>query len=258
MTPKRSAREISDMPLLDHFRPPLRGERRWKSFHSMWAGAIANQLNRDLLPPRYFAEVEVDVTSRVEVDVGTVDLEYDRAAPVAAAEGQNGGTATLTARPWAPPAPEFQIPAVFPDTIEVLVYNTEAGPTVVAAVELVSPRNKDRPEARRAFAAKCAACLQQGLGLVTVDVVTERRANLHNELIRLLEAAEQFLLPEPMYAVAYRPFRRPAEESIHTWPVELRVGDPLPTLPLALDKGMVVPLDLEASYTEARQRLRLP
>lgn len=247
------------MPLLDHFRPPLRGERRWKSFHSMWAGAIAYQLNRDLLPPRYFAEVEVDVTSRVEVDVGTVDLEYDRTTPSAATESQSGGTATLTARPWAPPAPEFQIPAVFPDTIEVLVYNTETGPTVVAAVELVSPRNKDRPEARRAFAAKCAACLQQGLGLVTVDVVTERRANLHNELIRVMEAAEQFLLPpEPLYAVAYRPFRRPPEESIHVWPVEVRIGGALPTLPLALDKGMIVPLDLQASYNEACQRLRLP
>ena len=36
------------------------------------------------------------------------------------------------------------MPAIFPDSIEVLVYNSEAGPVLVAAVELISPANKDR------------------------------------------------------------------------------------------------------------------
>ena len=55
-----------------------------------------------------------------------------------------------------------------------------------AAIELVSPGNKDRPEARRAFAAKCAGYLTAGVGLVVVDIVTDRLANLHNELIELM------------------------------------------------------------------------
>jgi hypothetical protein len=35
----------------------------------------------------------------------------------------------------------------------------------VAAIEIVSPANKDRPEHRRKFVAKCAALLQQGVSV---------------------------------------------------------------------------------------------
>jgi hypothetical protein len=48
------------MPLLDHFHPPLLGPRRWEGFHHSWATFIAQQLNRDVLPPDYYAEVEID------------------------------------------------------------------------------------------------------------------------------------------------------------------------------------------------------
>jgi hypothetical protein len=154
------------------------------------------------------------------------------------------------------------MPALYPDSVEALVYNSEA--VLVGAIELISPGNKDRPETRRSFAAKCATYLQQGVGLVTIDVVTERHANLHNELVDLLGLGDEFLLPpDPLFAVAYRPIRRevkrdePLVEQTHVWPAVLRVGEKLPLLPLALDRRIVLPLDLEASYTDARQRSRL-
>jgi hypothetical protein len=137
--------------------------------------------------------------------------------------------------------------------------SSEAGPTLVAAVELVSPGNKDRPEVRNAFAAKCASYLQQGVGLQIVDIVTSRSANLHNELVRLLGLGPEYLLPpEPLYAAAYRPVRQPAVEQIDVWYELLHVGDALPELPLAIDKGICIPLNLEATYREACSRLRLP
>jgi hypothetical protein len=73
--------------------------------------------------------------------------------------------------------------AVLTDVIEVQVFSTSAGPILVGAVELVSPANKDRASHREAFVTKCASYLQQGIGLVIADVVTERRANLHAELL---------------------------------------------------------------------------
>ena len=241
------------MPVLDHFHPPLSSTRHWESFHSRWAAAIADSLNSDLLPPDYFAEVQVHVGSRVEIDVATFDSEG--AVPVPSSQQ---ATATATAPAWAPPAPQMVMPALFPDSLEVLVLSQEAGPTLVAAVELVSPGNKDRPEYRRAFAAKCASYLQQGIGLVIVDIVTSRPANLHNELVRLLECDEQFLLPaDSLYAVAYRPLRRDESDDIDVWSKRLAVGLPLCELPLALDKGLAVPLDLNATYTEACQRSRI-
>src|SRR5207302_3301715 len=134
-------------------------------------------------------------------------------------------------RVWTPPAPPMVMPAIFPDSLEVQVINMEGGPNLVASVELVSPGNKDRPEFRRAFAAKCASYLHQGVGLIVVDIVTSRLANLHNELVGLMEVGGSFQMPaEPLYAVAYHPVRRTDAEQIEAWPVVLQLGQVLPTL----------------------------
>src|SRR5262245_2373809 len=135
------------MPLLDHFHPPLLGRRHWESFHGWWAAEIAGLLNEQFLPAEYFAEFQVTVSTRIEVDVATF-TENGLPEPSDA-----GGVATvLQTRTWAPPAPVAVFPAHFPDEFEVQVFSNAAGPTLVAAIELVSPRNKDREEARSAFA----------------------------------------------------------------------------------------------------------
>src|SRR5438034_1145937 len=81
-----------------------------------------------------------------------------------AASPKNGpAVGTITAPTWAPPAPARTLPSIFPDNFEVRVFATAAGMTLVGAIELVSPANKDRPESRRAFAAKCASYLYHGI-----------------------------------------------------------------------------------------------
>ena len=240
------------MPLLDHFRPPLGELRHWESFHAAWAGEIMAALNRKVLPKGYFAEAQVHVGSRVEVDVASFARdEYTHGAE------SNGGVAVET---WAPPFTTVAMPLVFPDEIELQVFSTETGPTLVGAIELISPGNKDRPEARRAFAAKCANYLHQGIGLVIIDIVTDRHANLHNELIDLLrqEPAHRFPGASLLYAVSYHPMRQPSGvEKADLSFYELALGGPLPTMPLPLRRGPTVPLDLESTYMEARGRSRL-
>jgi hypothetical protein len=237
--------------LLDHFHPPISEQRSWEGLHSLWAAAIVEKLNRDVLAEEYYADMHVHIGSQVEVDDATLE------EPLHA--GDRGGSATVVAEAWAPPAMGWVMPAVFPDDIEVQVFSTTTGASLVAAVELVSPGNKDRVEARRAFAAKCVAYLTRGVGLVVVDVVTNRLANLHNEIVTWLGQEVSFSM-EPAaatYAVAYRPSRRPAGDQIELWPQVLSIGDPLPLLPLALRNAGVVPLDLETTYTEACRRSRL-
>src|SRR6266567_9321898 len=56
--PPRRPRQ-PDMPLLDHFRPPLSERRPWESFHTTWASALADALNHDILPPGYIALEQV-------------------------------------------------------------------------------------------------------------------------------------------------------------------------------------------------------
>lgn len=244
--------------LRDHFQPPLSEKRHWESFHAFWAGAIAEAMNRGLLPSDYFAEVQVHVGSRVEVDIATFETD-DVAEPD---EHAGGGVAMLVApaaRVWTPPKAAMELPAIYPDSLEVLIMSTEAGPTLVAAIELISPGNKDREDERRGFAAKCASMLQQGVAVVIVDIVTSRHANLHNELVRLLDVGDKFKIPEePLYAVAYRPRRRKDADRIEVWPAPLAVGQPLPTLPLPIHRRLCVPLDLDATYHEACDKARLP
>jgi hypothetical protein len=241
------------MPLLDHFHPPVSERRSWEGFHGLWAAALVEKLNRDILADEYFADMQVHIGSQVEVDIATLEESKEPSQRESAA-----ATATL-ASVWAPPATNLIVPAVFPDDIEVQVFSTVTGATLVAAVELVSPGNKDRPETRRAFAAKCVSYLTRGVGLIVVDIVTNRLANLHNEVIGLLGHGEPFLLAPSatIYAVAYRPSRQSSGDQIELWPKLLSLGQPLPMLPLALRNAGVVPVDLEETYGEARQRSRL-
>jgi hypothetical protein len=241
------------MPLLDHFGPPLYPQRSWESFHSRWANSIADELQR-LLPPRYFAEVQIHLGSQVEADVA--EFEATAEETQSASVLQEGGTAV---RSYAPPAAALTMPACYPDDLEVHVLDERDDARLVAVIELVSPRNKDRLAARRGFAAKCLAYLQRGIGVIMVDVVTARRANLHNELISLLQLEPSFAMSDEatLYAAAYRPVRRGASDEIDVWPAELAVGEPLPQLPLALRGNGVVPVDLEAAYEEAKARSRI-
>lgn len=246
------ARQYPELMLLDHFHSPLSQRRSWEGFHGLWAAALVEKLNRDILGEDFFADMQVHIGSQVEVDIATLDESQ--------AGSLRGSRAMATLAPaWAPPATNLVLPTVFPDDIEVQVFATATGATLVGAIELVSPGNKDRHETRQAFAAKCAAYLSRGVGLVVVDIVTNRLANLHNDLIGLLGRAEPFLF-EPAattYAAAYRPSRQPAGDQIEIWPTLLSLGQPLPTLPLALRNAGVVPVDLEETYIKACRRSRL-
>ncbi|MBY0232165.1 MAG: DUF4058 family protein [Gemmataceae bacterium] len=235
------------MPLFDHFHAPLSQRRSWEGFPAMWAAALVEQLNRDVLPDEHFADMQVHVGRSIEVEVASLDEREDRAG---------GGTAILA---WAPPAAALAIPAVFPEVAEVQVLSTATGAHLVGAIELVSPGNKDRDDNRRAFVAKCETYLSRRIGLVVVDIVTSRLANLHNDLMALRGQGPPFLLPPDSraYAVAYRPRRLATGGTIEMWPHVLGLGEPLPVLPLALRDSDTVPVDLEEAYMEARTRSRL-
>lgn len=240
------------MPLLDHFHPPISERRSCEGFHGLWAAALVEKLNRDILTEEYYADMQVHVGSQVEVDIASL------AESRVAGDHGNVPTATVT-RVWTPPATELVLPTVFPDDIEVQVFATIAGATLVGAIELVSPGNKDRPEARQAFAAKCVCYLTRGIGLIVVDIVTNRLVNLHNQVIGLLGHGQPFLLPPSTttYAVAYRPSRQPTGDQIELWPKPLCLGQPLPVLPLGLRNAAAVPVDLDETYREACKRSRL-
>jgi len=239
------------MNLLDHFRPPLSTRRHWHSFHHAWATYIASALNARL-PAGYFAEPNVQFG--IEINIATFEEPAGVTSSTSIPERE-----ASSAGSWAPPAPRMTIPlSIITDVVEVLIYDSSAGPTLAGAIELVSPANKDRLEHREAFVSKCETYLQQGIGLVIVDVVTHRSANLHEQLLSRLDPTTMTGEPkEGLYASAYHPVERGGEPSLDVWQESLAVGQVLPSLPLWLRGGICFPVELAASYERTCQEHRI-
>jgi hypothetical protein len=147
---------------------------------------------------------------------------------------------------------------------EVLVYDETRARQLVAAVEIVSPANKDRRQSRRAFTTKCAGLLEQGVCVSIVDMVTTRKANLYLETLALVEQPDPKWAANPpgIYAATFRWRRRgengAARKRFEAWAYPLEIGQPLPTLPLWLNDELAVYIELEPSYEETCRVLRIP
>jgi hypothetical protein len=143
------------------------------------------------------------------------------------------------------------------DIVEIAIYSSTGGPTLAGAVELVSPANKDRPENRDAFLCKCQGYLQHGVGLVIADVVTERRANFHNDLLSRISMTNATSIEAELYAAAYRPLRQDNEVTLQVWQESLAIGQSLATLPLWLRGGLCLSVDLETTYERTCKEQRI-
>jgi hypothetical protein len=236
------------MPLLDHFRPPLDLQATWEGFHGQWPAVIVQHL-RKRLPLGYVAEPRVHSGSQIEIDVAAFEKDELLHSTIGV---DQGGVATAV---WAPPQPSVAVETSLPDydEYEVRIFDVQRRRHLVAAIEIVSPANKDRPEHRNIFVAKCAALLQKGVAVSIVDFVTVRKLNLYSELMAFIGHTDPTFgeSPPPLYAASCRWTTRGDRAILETWSHELIVGQELPTLPLWLSRDLVVPLDLESSYEQA-------
>jgi hypothetical protein len=212
----------------------------------------------DQLPDGYVAEPRVHLGSFFEIDVSTYENGRNEPPP-ARKHDTNGGVATAA---YAPPAPSFAVDAEIPEQYEyeVLVYDVAHDRKLVAAVEIVSPANKDRPESRQVFVAKCAGLLRKGVCVSIVDLVTIRHSNLYCDLLSLIGCSDPAFNTDapPTYAVTCRKRMVERKSRLEFWSHALTVGQPVPALPIWLTETDVVWLDLETSYEESCRVLRIP
>jgi hypothetical protein len=245
------------MPLRDHCYSPIDDLTTWESFHAGWPMVIVQQLFTEL-PRRYVAGLRSHPGAAAEIDVSTYEQDEAEFPAPGTGNGNGGGVATAV---WAPARPTLTVATDLPapDEFEVRVYDCRRGRRLVAAVEIVSPANKDRPEHRHAFIGKCAALLQERVSVTVVDLVTTRNFNLYGELLEFIGVADPALgaEPPPLYAVACRAAKPGDAWHLETWLHPLRLGQPLPTLPLWLADNLAVPLELESSYEETCRVLHI-
>ena len=230
------------MPLHD-----WRDDRGWNSLHIVWQ----NQL-LDWVQPRLPAGYRAYLGS---VPALTID------AP--------NGRPELGVRHWTQPDPET--PAVTSDsTIEpdieaVALFELDPQTAVhidlhgrlVAAVEIVSPRNKDRPDARQRYLGRYLGYVRQGVHLMLIDVLPRPADFSFADTLAADLRFQQPPCPIP-FAVSYR-VGEPVPEGtlLGVWARPLQIGKPLPTIPLALTVRELIPVDLEHTYREAARRVYL-
>ena len=240
------------MPLRDHFHSPVNDTHSWDEVHGQWPGEMVRQLTT-ILPAGFRAAPKVYLGSLFEVDVNPYIVES--CDPEMGSNSGEGGTATLTAL-----SPTLTIEAnlLEQDEYEVRIYDVERGRQLVAAIEIISPSNKDRPDTREIFVGKVASLLQQGVCVSLVDLVSIRQANHYADLLRLLGRTDPSLATTTpnLYAVSLRSrtlhTRKPPKRKqlLDAWFYPMIVGQPLPTLPIWLTPDLRVMLPLETSYEE--------
>ena len=242
------------MPLLDRFRPPVFNKGSWEGFHGMWPAMMVMDLCESL-PEQYSAEPRVHLGKNFEIDVCTFDVEGEARFNL---NSSNAGVATATR---APPEPTLTLDLDPTDVYEyeVLIFDQQRGRELVAAIELVSPANKDRPETRRAFVSKCAALLQKKICVSIVDLVTVKRFNLYSEVLDVFGQTDPAFAPDPpaTYAVTCRSHHLATRSRFESWAYPMVVGQRLPVLPIWLDGDHAISLDLEVSYQQTCSVLRL-
>ncbi len=179
----------------------------WEGLHIFWMTEIARALRADL-PAGYRAVIG----SSPLVAIGSTGVKPD----VAVTNGSH------------PPQPH-PAPASTPEPdVEVAVATLEEDASVqverdgrlIAVVELVSPRNKDRPTAREQYAAR----LEQELPAPPAPSVVSYRVG-------------------PSAATGGR--------MLAVWQHPLEIGTALPRMPLALTPDESVMIDLESTYSRA-------
>ncbi|MBX9579732.1 MAG: DUF4058 family protein [Gemmataceae bacterium] len=233
------------MPLHD-----WREDVGFNGLHMAWQIAILDWL-QERLPAEYRAYVGSFPGLVVDIPNGRPDLGVRNWGPDPRPDDPPG-----TTDPAADPAPDVETVATFEFDPQMAIHIDRHG-HLVAAVELVSPRNKDRPESRETYTGRYAGYIRQGVHLLLVDLLPRPRGFSFAAAVDAAVGFRQPPLPVP-YAVSYR-VGEPVPDGtlLAAWRRPLAVGQPLPTLPLALTVHSSVSIDLEYTYMQAARRLYL-
>jgi hypothetical protein len=218
----------------------------WDGVHHFWITNLFHWI-KPRLPPEYRAYVGSVPALSVTGGAERPDVAVRHWLPEPPAE--------------APVAPDFALDASLEQPLvetatltlepQTALYVAYRG-RLVAALELISPRNKDRPNARSSYLHRYLSYLQEGAHLLLVDVhrrpLTFSWADALDQELQISLPA----LPAPL-AAAYR-VGEPAPQGgrfVAIWRRALTVGQPLPRMPLPLTVQTAIPVDLEGTYQRA-------
>jgi hypothetical protein len=216
--------------------------------HHLWIAELLRWV-KPRLPVGYRAYIGSALLLAVGASVDRADEGVRSWSPAEATRRPGPPVAETNTDPTEPDE-EIAVATLDP---EMAVYVERQG-RLIAAVELISPRNKDRPIARSADLTRYLSYLLEGAHLVLIDV--HRRPvgfSFADQIATELHLQQPSVLP-PM-AISYR-VGEPAATGgrlLAIWGRPMTVGDTLPPIPLPLTSEQEVTLDLEQTYARAAE-----
>lgn len=231
-----------------------RNEYRQLSYFFMWSAKIADALNEQIprVERRFLAEMSCRSRLKTTEDIAS----FNYGPPTVY---QDGRETDQKYPAFDPPAPALDTPARFTDRLGVDVIDYLEGRHVVASVLFAGTDHKADADAGRAFAARAAALMFAGTGVVIVDAMpgAPNWASPLHSLTGVYPPAHRPRAGEAA-VLAVHPNVRDRAERFAVWHHAVAPGVPLPTVPVPLCGAMHLKLDLEATYLEACARGRFP
>lgn len=226
-------------------------DRGWDSVHQLWINSLLFWL-QDHLPSGYRAYLGSAPGLTIAADAGRLGVAV-RAWPSNASDAPQRPNGSLVQGP----EPDFQSVALLYPEPQAAVHVVLRG-QLIAAIELVSPRDKDRPTSREFYRNRYLGYLWSGVHLMLIDV--HRRPSGFS-FVEAMAAELHCKLPVglPPHVVSWN-VGGPTPEGgqfLDGWYRQLSVGQPLPSVPLALTPEGSLPIDLESTYGEASRRAYL-
>jgi hypothetical protein len=220
----------------------------WEGMHHLWITELLRWV-KPRLPVGYRAYIGSAPVLAVGAPAARPDVSVGSGFP-AEATPLPGPPFGETRTDPAEPDEEIAVAMLDPETT---VYVERQG-RLIAAVELISPRNKDLPIARNAYLARYLGYLLEGAHLVLIDVHRRPAGFSFADQIATELRLQQPSVPPPM-AVSYR-VGEPAATGgrlLAIWRQPLTVGEALPAIPLPLTSELEVTLDLDQTYDRAAE-----
>jgi hypothetical protein len=223
-------------------------ERGWDSVYPFWLAYLVEWI-QPRLPEGYKAFLGGVPALTVAAGNGKPDVSVRQWGPRPPAEGV--ATETAVGEPDLEASVAIRLdpqPAVHVDFHGQLI----------AAIEIVSPRNKDRADAKETYSGRYLGYLRLGVHLMLIDVLPRPKGYSFADTITGVLGLKLPPLPPP-FAVTYRvgevvPVGEDMGSLVGVWRRSLRVGQPLPSLPLPLSVHRAVAIDLEETYHRAATR----
>jgi len=220
----------------------------WEGMHYLWITELLRWV-KPRLPIGYRAYISSAPLLAVGAPLDRPDVGVRSWSPTEATR-LPGPPVSETNTDADEPDEEIAVATLDPETA---VYVERQG-RLIAAVELISPRNNDRPIARSAYLARYLGYLLDGAHLVLIDVHRRPVGFSFADQIATELHLEQPSVPPPM-AVSYR-VGEPAATGgrlLAIWRRPMTVDDTLLPIPLPLTSQQEVILDLDQTYARAAE-----